>query len=1435
MIMVKSFTDWLTDHRISVSEERSGDVSVIISDIGKMLFLEPKDGKIIDGDFSFIVSDAELDVLEKGSVRWILFEFGGKYYYSSLKRDKDRYGDTVFKPEFNDFKYIGNTTEPKITDYVHLGIHTEYDIMNGSGSCELWARKAKFMGCDAIGICDRNTLSGVLSFQTAAEKVGMKSVIGEDVTVAVGYDPSKDIQETFELKLYVLNQDGWRNLLQINKAINVDYDKYVPEDVLYSHGKGLACVIAKESEFNFYKDDRKRCLSLIDRYRKSFDRVYYQIDTVEYVGRQSFRKHLSNIDAYLCDYRKYVKPILINDSYYLDKEESGLRGMLNKVAGRAVSETVDQSFKSFQDTVSAYEEWFDDVPDLFETIMKGVRNAKDLSDSVVFSIDTGERKLPRFEVEDCEGLFFEEIGKGFEEHFGDLTKRERERYLRQIETECAVIVPNGLCDYFMILWDIVRWCHENGIATGPGRGSVCGSLVAYCLNITSVDPMKYGLLFERFLNETRIKGQMPDIDLDFPTQYRDRVKDYIKDKYGYDYTCSVATYTRMKLKTCIKDFARIKGMSFEYTNRLTKDIDDQIEYKWGDLIEYASKSKQLFKFVQDNPDLVHLCKYALFQAKAESVHPSAVIIVPKHTSDGRDIDIWEWMPVKKIDGMLVSEWEGKYVANSGFLKEDILGLNQIDKFSSILSFIKKDTGEDVDVNSIPFDDREVFRYFRKGWNEDVFQIGTTGLTGYCKQVQPTCLDDLIAMIALFRPGPMDVDAHLDYVDIKAGKKKPNYDIGMKEITEDTYSLYVYQEQIMKAAVVGGLTQVDADNMRTAISKKKLDILNSFAEKFKKGYAELVSKNGVKDPEEYANRVWDKLLAFSGYGFNKCVCEDEVIYKFGYNKDSFVPTVGEMYRIMHGTEKGHYSLMKKYQKEGYGMCLSLSADGSRLKKNRIVGILPSGIRRVYKVTTESGKSIKVTMNHKFPTPEGERMLAELNVGDYLYCNDGYELIPYKKTGKRSDNYPQKGQKGFQKRVGSAKTVFLREYKERHWGCSCDMCGRMYSATFEVHHKDKNNENNTEDNLMWLCNSCHKKIHYDELMRTKIGEKGYLVGRERISSIEYCGERQTYDVEVSGDVSHTFLTTGGIVTSNSHAAAYTIMSYWSQWFKVNYPLEFWTTALQYSTEGEVPYRLAEMKKTGAEIEIRPPDINFSEANFTCDARQNRIFFSLMKIKGVGDVAVRNILETREKGGKFFSLEEFLSRVPGKVNKTVIVRLIVSGAFDLLEGVREPRERGILLRNYLDSRNDDYPEEYSGEESKTNAFWIMEQKRLTGYGEVDYGTMIRDAIPNRRVAEMYVNDSEFLASDNGKRVTVAGKLINHKERDIKSGKMCSVQLDCNNTIITVVLWPDVYARVTEPVENLRGAVVAINGIVKKDKFKNEKRLYGDSLTKLYIINVK
>lgn len=1185
--MTDALRRWADDNCLAIEEKRDDELNVIsIEGVGDFLYLHPDDkGKIIDERFSFAVTADEFDALYDGVVKYILFEFGGKFYYSNIKKDHLRLDKTVvFRPEFRDFKYLGTSTAEELVPFVHLGVHSEYEFLNGSSNCDEWATKARFNRMTALGICDRNTLAGTLAFQTACLAKGVKPIIGETITVACNYAPAVEIQETFSLKLYVMNAAGWRNLLLVNKAINVDYQGFIPAEELYKLGDGLACVIPSDSELNYFKGDLDRCKRLLTAYHAAFDRVYYQIDTVEYASESLFRDHLENLDTYVLRCRKMklyrdALPLVINDSYYLDAEEAPLKSLLNKVAGVVNAESATQYFKNSKETILAYEEWMDGAAPLYEKIIDGMTNSTTLTDSIDFKIPTGIRHLPKYEFvkTTVEDAFFEKLEAGVQERLVGKVD-DLDRYLNELEKECAIIVPNGLCDYFMILWDIMNWCREQGIMTGSGRGSVCGSLIAYCLYITDVDPLKYNLMFERFLNETRVSGEraksadsMPDIDCDFPVAFRDTVKEYMSRRYGANHVCSVGTYTRMKLKTCLKDFGKVMGVPFAVMNKLTKDIDDQIEYTWGDLFNYAATSRELFRFVQDHPELVHMTKYALTQCKTGSVHPSAVIIVPKEDENGNPMDLYSWMPIKRMGDTLVSEWEGKYIDKSGFLKEDILGLNQLDKFSSIIKLIAKNRKQHIDVNTIPFSDEEVFRYFQRGWCEDVFQFGAMGLMNYCREAKPHTLDDLIAMTALFRPGPMDVKAHETFVEIKNGRKKPKFDPGMEEITRDTYSLYTYQEQIMKAVVVGGLSPVESDILRTAIKKKNTDLIESFHGKFREGYSALLRESGIKErTEEKADEVWSKLLAFSGYGFNK----------------------------------------------------------------------------------------------------------------------------------------------------------------------------------------------------------------------------------------------------------------------SHAVAYTMMSYWSQWFKVNYPLEFWTTSLQYaSKESDIPYRLVEMKKTGAGIEVRPPDINFSDETFTCDPTTNRIFFSLGKVKGIGERALSFLKAMKQEHGEVFSFEDFITSAPKGINRTVVLRLITAGAFDLVEGIRNPRQRLDIVKQYLDRRGEPLPEEYDTPDAHTNAWWVFKQRELTGYGEVDYERMMNEYGLGKRMVRLYVTAPEFERKNEGDEVCIVGRVNNVFERQTKRGDAYGVlQLEVNDLIIQVTLWSDFWLHQSETEATLLNRVVAVTGRV--NYFAGKKTVQSSPSTRLEIL---
>jgi DNA polymerase-3 subunit alpha len=455
------------------------------------------------------------------------------------------------------------------------------------------------------------------------------------------------------------------------------------------------------------------------------------------------------------------------------------------------------------------------------------------------------------------------------------------------------------------------------------------------------------------------KDSLPDIDEDFASSKRDEVKRYMEEKFGKEHVVSIGTFGRMKLRSIIKDFAREKGFSFEYVNKITKNIDDQVEgYEWGDLFRYGLKDPILYDFIQKNPTLINNIKQVLNNPRSSSIHPSALIIVPKVDKNGQKTDLFNLMPVRAIDGILVCEWEGKYTDIVGFLKEDILGIKQLDKFDDILKLIKKNRGIKVVLEEIDLDenDEEVFEAFSNGYNEDVFQFGSFGLKNYSREVKPENLEDLIAMNALYRPATMDVGSHKEFALIKQGKKKPKYDFGLEEVTKSTNGLYIYQEQLMKTCVVlGQFSGAEAEATRTACKKYDRKALTDLKEKF------IIGATNQGCPEDEADKIWEKMIAFASYGFNKCIPLDIKISL----KDGTKKTVEELLN-------GDFSEME-----------FVSLIGDEIISSKLKTIHKNGIKKLFKITLSNGQTVRATENHKFMTHDGVyKEVSNLKIGDKL---------------------------------------------------------------------------------------------------------------------------------------------------------------------------------------------------------------------------------------------------------------------------------------------------------------------------------------------------------------------------------------------------------------------------------------------------------------------
>lgn len=755
---MKELIEYLKQNKIYFKEI---DDNFIEIDSKKCFLVRPTDGVLFSEDF-ILIADENCD-------RYV-YCFGGNWYWEE-HNDYD-------KPKLNELRYIGSTTSPLRTD-CFLGIRGGYELLNGSRTYEDWIKKAKFMECKALGICEKNTLAGVLKFQLACQKESIKSIIGATYTI---FREDRDLR--YDIKIYVQNQIGWQNLLLINKEVNVINSKFVHEKRFFELLEGLIIVIDPKS------------MDFDDLFPLDLNDVYYQLDTVEFSNNDSDKRFLLNLKKFL---KSDLQPIAITDAFYLEKEHSHIKKVLNNVGSLTESISFNQYFKDKEDYYSELEQLFNTQDEsFFDYFELAVKNETKVSNKCDFKILLGDKFLPKYEMteeeklkfETNEDLFWNLIEKGLEKKI----KKEADKYIDRVEKEFVVIKKGGFIDYFLILWDIIRFAKENGILSGIGRGSAGGSLIAYLLDIIKLDPLEFDLLFERFMNEGRIGLSLPDIDTDFPGERRNEIKRYMESRYNIDQVCSVGTYTTLKIKAALKELGRQYSIPPQEMNYITTVLDLEKD-SFSELFSNACEKTVLKKFILKYPELINTIPLLLKQPKTASIHACATLILPKEKS------VFEWIPVKLIslsDGekMVVTEWEGVELDAAGFLKEDILGIQQLDKFQHIINLIFTNHSYLIDLESIPYKDDKVFDYFCKGWNSDVFHFGSKGLTGYCKMLQPRSLNDLIAGIALYRPGTMENNFHNEYVirsrrvvERKAETEPIEYDFGLEEVTKETYGIY----------------------------------------------------------------------------------------------------------------------------------------------------------------------------------------------------------------------------------------------------------------------------------------------------------------------------------------------------------------------------------------------------------------------------------------------------------------------------------------------------------------------------------------------------------------------------------------------------------------------------------------------------------------------
>ena len=820
--------------------------------------------------------------------------------------------------------------------FVHLHVHTQYSILDGQASVEDLFNRAEELGMPGLAITDHGNMYGVKEFFKFAKKhPDIKPIVGCEVYVTTHYDhrlKDKDHKSYYHLILLAKNYNGYKNLMKIVSTGHIEgmyYKPRVSHEVIRKYSKDLICCsacVAGEIPRNIIAGDMEAAEKAIQWHKEVFGDDYYlevQLHRTEVPGQSQevYERQKIALEGIIeLAGKTGVKIVATNDAHFVRKEDGPAHDRLICLTTNAYLTDADRMRYTQQEFLKSEEEMaalFPDHPEFLsntiEVLDKVERYEIDRGHVLpLFRIDEGflkdidiylEKYKDVIDVGRCDkagndrGVDFTHsvaflchlCYEGAKRRYGEtLNEEQKERLDFELKTICRM----GFPDYFLIVQDFIAAARKNGISVGPGRGSAAGSAVAYCLGITNIDPIKYQLLFERFLNPDRIS--MPDIDIDFDDDGRYRVFRYVEDTYGKDHVSHVITFGTMAAKSAIKDVGRVSNMPMDETNRLTKMIPDK-PFE-AEVVEDGEKVKKEFKpklanCVKYLPELKNeyengteqvkdVLKYAVKLEgciRQTGVHACAMII-------GRG-DLTDYIPISvaadKATGedVWVSQYEGCFIEDVGMLKMDFLGLRTLSIIKECLANIKKRHGIDIDIESIPIDDAETYQLYGRGDTTSVFQFESEGMKQWLQKLQPTRFEDLIAMNALYRPGPLDYIP--SFVARKQGTEKIEYDLPeMEEFLQDTYGVTVYQEQVMLLSQkLAGFTKGEADKLRKAMGKKQLDVLESLHDKF---------INGGKDhghPVEILEKIWGDWRKFAQYAFNKshATCYAWVSYQTGYLK------------------------------------------------------------------------------------------------------------------------------------------------------------------------------------------------------------------------------------------------------------------------------------------------------------------------------------------------------------------------------------------------------------------------------------------------------------------------------------------------------------------------------------------------------------------------
>lgn len=845
------------------------------------------------------------------------------------------------------------------SNFVHLHVHTYYSLLDGAAPIYALANRAAEMRMPAMAMTDHGCLFGAIEFYETLSKAGVKPCIGCEVYVLS--EGSRHVKELTQggslnhLTLLVKNKEGYRNLCKLISASYLEgfyYKPRIDKEILAEHTSGLialsGCLKGEVSQalFNGRYDEARQ---VAEYYANLFpeERFFLELQDHGIEGQERVRKGLIELGGELG-----IGLVATNDVHYIKREDAEAHDALLCVQ---TAKNISDEKRMRLDTEEFYLKSPEEMTELFSDVPEAIDNTVAIAERLNLEFEFNKYHFPKYappEGKDLASYLKEQTYEALEEKWPHVEKHRKgdlelkKQYLERLGIELDVITSMGFAGYFLIVADFISYARGIDLPVGPGRGSAAGSLVAYCLGITNIDPLEHDLLFERFLNPERIS--MPDVDIDFCMRRRDEVIEYVSKKYGN--VSQIITFGKMKARAVIRDVGRVLGIAYGDVDRIAKLIPATIGMTLEQALQIEPRIKQTAKKDEKVAKLLEIARALEGFPRHASTHAAGVVISDRPLS--------ELVPLYRGQkDEIVTQFDMKSVEKIGLIKFDFLGLKTLTVIDDCLKLVEAKKGIKIDIDDIPLDDAKVFGKLSAGDTAGVFQLESSGMTDLVMKLKPSAFSEIVALVALFRPGPLGSGMVDDFINRKHGRTAIKYELPELEgLLKETYGVIVYQEQVMRIAnLLASYSLGEADILRRAMGKKKPEEMAKQHERFMKGaLANKINKNK-------AERIFELMAKFAEYGFNKCVVADTELFD---------------------AETGEIFTVGDVVKNGPGRMTFSCTEDHRIVPRKILSAMSNGKKKVYKLTTHLGHHILATDNHPFLTMDGWKNLGDLSKGDRI---------------------------------------------------------------------------------------------------------------------------------------------------------------------------------------------------------------------------------------------------------------------------------------------------------------------------------------------------------------------------------------------------------------------------------------------------------------------